>query len=422
MMGFLHLIQAGKGCDLCSSGSEASNSATELKDRIRSLGLNLSQEEAVLSCVAAIMCHHEVNIVKLIKGPPGTGKTKTVAALLFSVLKMKCRTLTCAPTNTAVLRAASRLLSFVKDFPENGTYGMGDIVLFGSTRGMRIEDCDSELLGIFLDSRAGILARCFAKSSGWKHSLESMITLLEKLEGNYNLCLENREDKGNEEQGKKGKGIVIDEMQVMNENFVQSLKISSEECDDFLKSQDFVKSFDLIYGQLEIYTINLYTHLPTSILPLDVMKNMATALNLLKNLSDLLHNIEEDHKKFGEKGKGIDGFSELQTIIAVCLRTLRSLGKKFSVPTLSNEYKIKSLCLKNAVLIFCTASSSSKLLHVKDMKAIELLVIDEAAQLKECESTIPLQISGIRHAVLVGDEMQLPALVKSKVWNSGLCS
>lgn len=354
------------------------------------------------------MCRHE-NSVKLIKGPPGTGKTKTVAVLLFSVLKMKCRTLTCAPTNTAVVRVAALLLSFVKGSLEHNTYGMGDIVLFGSTRGMQMEDCDRELLDIYLDSRANILARCFSQSSGWKHSLESMIILLENLEGNYNLCSGSREDKGDEEQGK---GIVINEKQEINKQIIQ---------DDLSKAQDFVKSFDLIYGLLEDYTVNLYTHLPTSILPSDVMKNMARALNLLKYLSDLLHDIEEDLKKFGEKGKGIDRFPALQKTVEVCLQTLRCLGKMFSVPTLSNEYKIKSLCLKNAVLIFCTVSSSSKLLHIKDMKDIELLVIDEAAQLKECESTIPLQISGIRHAVLVGDEMQLPALVKSKVWNAGFC-
>uniref|UniRef100_A0A2N9FCU5 DNA2/NAM7 helicase-like C-terminal domain-containing protein n=1 Tax=Fagus sylvatica TaxID=28930 RepID=A0A2N9FCU5_FAGSY len=41
--------------------------------------------------------------------------------------------------------------------------------------------------------------------------------------------------------------------------------------------------------------------------------------------------------------------------------------------------------------------------------------VDEAAQLKECESTIPLQLPGLRHAILVGDERQLPAMVKSKV-------
>lgn len=49
---------------------------------------------------------------------------------------------------------------------------------------------------------------------------------------------------------------------------------------------------------------------------------------------------------------------------------------------------------------------------------LEYLLIDEAAQLKECESAIPLQLSVLRHAIFFGDERQLPALVKSKVFIS----
>ena len=50
---------------------------------------------------------------------------------------------------------------------------------------------------------------------------------------------------------------------------------------------------------------------------------------------------------------------------------------------------------------------------------MDLLLIDEAAQLKECESLIPLQLRGLKHAV-IGDECQLPATVKSKVHFSSL--
>jgi hypothetical protein len=46
---------------------------------------------------------------------------------------------------------------------------------------------------------------------------------------------------------------------------------------------------------------------------------------------------------------------------------------------------------------------------------VELLIVDEAAQLKECETLIPLQLPGVREAVLIGDEYQLPAFVKSTV-------
>ena len=47
--------------------------------------------------------------------------------------------------------------------------------------------------------------------------------------------------------------------------------------------------------------------------------------------------------------------------------------------------------------------------------SVELLVVDEAAQLKECESAAALQLQGLHHAVLIGDELQLPAMVQSEV-------
>lgn len=49
------------------------------------------------------------------------------------------------------------------------------------------------------------------------------------------------------------------------------------------------------------------------------------------------------------------------------------------------------------------------------MTPLEMVIIDEAAQLKECESTIPLQLPGLRYATLIGDDRQLPAMVQSKV-------
>ncbi|KAG5534415.1 hypothetical protein RHGRI_022515 [Rhododendron griersonianum] len=90
--------------------------------------------------------------VKLIWGPPGTGKTKTVASLLFVLLRIKCRTLTCAPTNIAVFEVASRLMSLVSRALEYDTYGLGDIVLFGIGERMKIDDHE-DTLGIFLDFR-----------------------------------------------------------------------------------------------------------------------------------------------------------------------------------------------------------------------------------------------------------------------------
>ena len=74
----------------------------------------------------------------------------------------------------------------------------------------------------------------------------------------------------------------------------------------------------------------------------------------------------------------------------------------------------KIFCLDNACLLFCTTSGSARL-NTGRTQPLDLLVIDEAAQLKECESTIPFQPWGFRHAVLIGDERQLSAMTKSKV-------
>ncbi|XP_019158454.1 PREDICTED: probable helicase MAGATAMA 3 [Ipomoea nil] len=53
--------------------------------------------------------------------------------------------------------------------------------------------------------------------------------------------------------------------------------------------------------------------------------------------------------------------------------------------------------------------------HLKEFKQVKVLVIDEAAQLKECESTISMQLPGLCHAILIGDEKQFPSMVQSKI-------
>jgi senataxin len=96
------------------------------------------------------------------------------------------------------------------------------------------------------------------------------------------------------------------------------------------------------------------------------------------------------------------------------------LSSSILLPELNGRVPIEKFCLANACLVLCTVSSSIKL-YTEGMTQVKFLVIDEAAQLKECESTIPLQLPGLQHCILIGDEKQLPALVKSKVLNLIIC-
>nr|XP_043619871.1 regulator of nonsense transcripts 1 homolog [Erigeron canadensis] len=217
--------------------------------------LNESQRAAVMVSLVKTECCHN-SYVEQIWGPPGTGKTTTVSVLLFVLLQMNRRTLTCAPTNIALLQLASRMLSLVKESSKTTT---------------------------------------------------------------------------------------------ANENLV---------------------SKDLEH---------LFTSKP---LP-DELENMS-----------LINSV---------RAKSISILRGLQISLEV-------LG----LPDVVNRHVIVEFCFERASLIFCTTSSSYKL-HMVPVKPLNILVIDEAAQLKEAESTIPLQLHGIKHAILIGDECQLPAMVTSNV-------
>ncbi|XVF83267.1 hypothetical protein PTKIN_Ptkin16aG0472600 [Pterospermum kingtungense] len=384
-------------CAMCLSEK---NSGTNINLSFKSYGSNDSQEAAIISCINTWRCRHQ-NTVKLVWGPPGTGKTKTVSLLLCTLLRMKCRTITCAPTNTAVVEVASRLFKLVTDMTLGyDTYGLGDIVLFGHRERMKIDDHD-DLLNVFLDHRVEMLCQCLSPISGWKTSLASMIDFLEDFEvqysdvGSTNLKMvgENLDEKLKDKKSKSA--------------WKKVRKESKKKLGEFVK-----KRFSLLNERLKFCAVNLYTHLPTHVISLELVKNMTLSLQLLTSLETLLKKgaLDDDTVKISEVGV-VEKFSLTRKI---CLRTLKSLPRSFPVPDFQRKFLIKKFCLDNACLLFCTVSSSSKL-NTGRTQPLDLLVIDEAAQLKESESTIPFQLRGLRHAVLIGDECQLPAMIHSKV-------
>ncbi|KAL5723314.1 hypothetical protein ACHQM5_006727 [Ranunculus cassubicifolius] len=367
---------------------------------LRTLDLNESQINAVLSSIATSTCCHKSSL-RLIWGPPGTGKTKTIVTMLLVLLGMKCRTLTCAPTNIAVMQVASRLLKLVKGTIRKDQYGLGDIVLSGNEKRMKVDDHDG-LFVIFLDHRVERLAECFAPLTGWRHQLNSMISLLEDPTDNYRRYLEGRKE-GNED----GEDIQ---------------NLGSEDEDEPLSFLEFIrKRFSCIEKDLKNCIKNLCTHMPTSFLPAEVVVKMNRALELLISLKKSLYS--DTYSNLGLKVAFDDcedlayksSFSSASFIVSLskeCLQVLRLIHKEFSIPDFFEKGLIRNFCLENACHILCTASNSANL---HEVKPFELVVIDEAAQLKECESAIPLELPSVRHAVLIGDELQLPAMVQSKV-------
>ncbi|KAF5186977.1 p-loop nucleoside triphosphate hydrolase superfamily protein, partial [Thalictrum thalictroides] len=406
--------KAGEICDLCSSQeTQVSRQHPDLD--LNSLNLNESQLNAVLSSIETSQCNHKSS-VRLIWGPPGTGKTKTIVTMLWVLLRMKCRTLTCAPTNIAVMQVASRLLKLVRDSIQHDLYGLGDIVLFGSKKRMKIDDGD-QLNSIFLDHRVSRLTECFAPLNGWTHQLNSMISLLEDPTSLYRFYLED---------AKKKKEEKLDDHEDKNEHESNPSIANKEEADEtsakVLTFLEFIrKQFACIAPDMKNCIQNLRTHLPTNFISARVVVEMNRVLNLFQSLMIFLNGgafTNEELENIFDNSEDIYGTSSPSSASCFsmctkeCLQALKSIRDEFSVPDIYEKGSIRKFCLEKACLVLCTASSSAGL---HEVVPFELLVIDEAAQLKECESAIPLQLPHIRNAILIGDELQLPATIKSKI-------
>ncbi|CAN6830556.1 unnamed protein product, partial [Brassica oleracea] len=382
---------------LCNRTDVASSDYARVSPVIRSATLNRSQEDAVLGCIKTRNCSHETS-AKLIWGPPGTGKTKTVATLLFSLLKLKCRTVVCAPTNTAIVEVASRLLSLFKETSssEHPTYGLGNVVLSGNRDRMGIKN-NQPLLDVFLDERVVKLGHLFPPSfSGWKHRLESLINFLENTETKYERHVHELKEaeRMKEETEKKKK------------------KQEKQEAVHIPTFGEFVrKKFNASSEELKTDMVDLYTHLPKSYISSEQVKYMIAAQQALDRVRYFLQ--ENSSKSDFNKGSfKFDCFNRL--ISADCLHALRLLPARFEIPDLLESKNIGAFCLQSAHIIFCTASGAAEM-SAERTGSVDLLVVDEAAQLKECESVAALQLSGLRHAVLIGDELQLPAMVQSEI-------
>ncbi|KAI3893033.1 hypothetical protein MKW92_025986 [Papaver armeniacum] len=179
-----------ESCGLCSA--QVDRIRVRKVDSQLLLALNESQVAAIVGTISTVQCKHRSS-VKLVWGPPGTGKTKTISILLHSLVSMNCRTLACAPENVAVAELALRILNLHKDACKSDLgqnklgCSLGDFLLFGNMD--RLELC-GDLREIYVDDRVGSLVECFAPLTGWKKHFNYMVDLLEDCVYQYRLLLE----------------------------------------------------------------------------------------------------------------------------------------------------------------------------------------------------------------------------------------
>ncbi|GJR22807.1 UvrD-like helicase, ATP-binding domain, P-loop containing nucleoside triphosphate hydrolase [Tanacetum coccineum] len=172
-------------CSICSFGYDSTVSQ-KLNPQVL-LNLNESQRVAVMSALCKMQCCN-ISSVEQIWGPPGTGKTMTVSVLLFILLQLKKRSLTCAPTNVAVVQLASRVQSLVRESFKTATArgdyfcSFGDLLLFGSKEILKVSSHSEE---IYLEQRVKRLAECLGPVTGKRTMLE-MKSFIEYVQERFN--------------------------------------------------------------------------------------------------------------------------------------------------------------------------------------------------------------------------------------------
>ncbi|KAG9442398.1 hypothetical protein H6P81_018252 [Aristolochia fimbriata] len=372
---------AGGGCNRCCDSCIDQSEATLFQPE-----LNESQKAAISNSLSLAKCSHK-HRVQLVWGPPGTGKTKTISTLLRALVGKKHRTVTCAPTNIAVVLIASRLLRLIKASRGKDNYLLGDVVLYGNRQKMKIKE--EELEDIFLDDRVEKLAECFNPRSGWNHQLGEMINLLQ--------------------------------------NPLALHKLQEEE--GLTLGKFLVNRTSTVFQQLKNHFRIFSVHFSTAFAPMGKIAEMVASLSFLESFLQSLRSskLDDDALKqifrfpkleqtdvVSHRGDKLLKIMEFGKTRLKCIQVLETLKEGFDFPVTGNKMEMRDFCLAKATVVLCTAATSFKLRSVK-MDPLELCVIDEAAQLKECETLIPLQLKGLRSAILIGDDRQLSAMVMSKV-------
>ncbi|KAL6888413.1 hypothetical protein ACP4OV_009439 [Aristida adscensionis] len=374
--------------DTSSLGSTGGVTAADaLATRLSPFGLNGSQAGAVASCVSALQCDggRGGGRLSLIWGPPGTGKTKTISVLLLVTMSQasRCRVLTCAPTNTAISPVASRLLALRKEFPGADHGCPGELLLFGNRQRMSIAG-GSELDEIFLDTRVLRLMSCFSRDTGWKRFVRALEAYLKRTPSSP---MEHHSQY--REARRQRDRIRYREWYMGRARFHEIFKALS-------------RCFGTIMSQV-----------PRAVIQERNYSNIVALIDMLHGFGRLMDAVIAGNEADVGYSNLVRDLGESKASI---LQVTTALKRELKLPLTRSYGKIKEFCVANASLIFCTVSGSAKL----SGERMDLLLIDEAAQLKECESLIPLQRTGLKHAVLIGDECQLPATVKSKIAEGSL--
>ncbi|XP_057835542.2 uncharacterized protein LOC131045894 isoform X2 [Cryptomeria japonica] len=369
--------------------------------------LNDSQVSALMQAVNAVESDFS-SYIKLIQGPPGTGKTSMLISLLSILGHKKFRVLVCAPTNAAVSEIAIRFIKIVTSpsgvCPDKDNFPcvmtLSDLVLVGNED--RFEE-GGNFGDIFLKYRVDRLSKCFLRMTGWQYRVTSLLGFLESAISQYEVFQETPQetDIGFSKYTRQ-------RLKNLTPEFCEVARTLLNDLPGVLSGKQELKCL-----------INVVESFVNFIEKYNVKERIlrecfCSDSKCLEEAAGLTSTFNENMLKNKKILKVVLCFKRSE-----CIRLLKGhLSSRTDIACMARKSfsseEIEQICLSRAKLVFSTVSSSAK--RCMNLTAsFDCLIIDEAAQLTEAESTVALQIRGLRHAVLIGDPYQLPATVISQI-------
>ena len=373
-----------------------------------------------------------------------TGKTSTLTAMLSPIVCTNTRILVCAPTNTAVNEVARRFLvqmqqdlkdssrlHFCSDYvhPKCAASSevpsfctplrLGDIVMLGSEDRLAVEG--SALMAIFLPVRVKRLLAALDPDNGWEVLTQ---TFLMKLAEVTNSKLDEPADDrtlGHIVLQSLGQKIIAHGDVLCNDlptrhlstrrmNIIMAVSCSIRNLLGLLSSESCSDGSTCLLeqscGKEKVDDIQHILFQPSkdSIAISDDDDAPQFSPNPYKKREVQIEDTQCYSKDF---------IKESQNLLEI-LCPGRAEAPIFPNLAAKSFDWVEAECLESASLVFSTVSAAA-LRIMKLGLPFSCVIIDEAAQLVEAESTIVIQMKGIKQLVLVGDQRQLPATVMSQV-------
>ena len=319
--------------------------------------LNESQKNAVKSVINIVLsAAKDGSHLQVIRGPPGTGKTNTLATLIVATLYQSYlpntsnRLHVSAPTNQAIVELTKRSL---KNIQKQAASGMvikcksRHILLIGNREKL---DITSDLEDVFLDAR---LERVSEGLAGWLSNMGAL---------KYQMSQKTESASASD---------AMKCLRILDASIRCGTAIAQDLPDQYIEESDR-KHMKKIVGTLRGYR------------------------TMLKK-KDATYNYNFNRSLIENQLKSQDSSNVFQ----ICVKFLK-LKRNDREDAIINDARV----------VFSTVSSGGR--PVFEKQCFDMVIIDEATQLVEAETSIMLS-ANLKCLVLAGDNKQLPSTVISKL-------